>query len=737
MKTVEVAPDIATRYSNGQEQLLAGLRVVEMRIRWAVARARAVGLDPDDEFRGLYISDDHIDTLLGYEFGHHLWTRPVLGGAAPPPHSPSPAANGHDWPHALDRARRQWETRTRAGREAGVHYPLDHLARAFDLSPAEIDVLLIALAPELDPRYERFFAYLQDDVTRKRPSVDLILNLLAGSFEEKLQLRALLADDSPLIGSRLLLRLGDVNQMRQTPLLAQTVRPAANVIEYLLGRPALDESLAGNVELWLPGPATSLRHSAVMEQLLAACQRHAEPPLLAFFGPAGAGRQDAAAQLATEAGRPMLIIDLTALAAGETGLAEGLRLATRDGRLLGAALYLNHWEAALVNGRPQTSLFRQLLTYPHLVAVASAGPWQAGHRQPARAVYSMYFDVPDYEERLQLWEFHLDNPEELDLRQVAGHFRLTPGQIRDAAATARDLARWQGRTLTAEDLLAAGRAHSNQNLATLATKIQPRYTWADIVLPDDTMRQLQEMVNTVRHRPQVYDRWGFGRKMALGKGLNTLFAGESGTGKTMAADIMAGALGLDLYKIDLSTLVSKYIGETEKNLDHIFREAATSNAVLFFDEADAIFGKRSEVKDSHDRYANIEISYLLQRMEMYEGVVILATNLRANLDEAFTRRLHFVVEFPFPEADDRERIWRVNVPTEAPVAADLDFALLAQRFRITGGGIRNIILAAAFLAAEGGKPVGLAHILHAARREYQKMGRLLDEKLFSYEVSMP
>ena len=257
------------------------------------------------------------------------------------------------------------------------------------------------------------------------------------------------------------------------------------------------------------------------------------------------------------------------------------------------------------------------------------------------------------------------------------------------------------------------------------------------MLPSDTLAQLREMVATVRCRPQVYDHWGFGEKLALGKGLNALFAGESGTGKTMAADIMAGAIGLDLYKIDLSTVVSKYIGETEKNLDRIFNEAATSNAILFFDEADAIFGKRSEVKDSHDRYANIEISYLLQRMEAYDGIVILATNLRANLDDAFTRRLHFAVDFPFPEADDRERIWRLTAPPDLPLAPDVDFRLLAERFRIAGGNIRNIVLAAAFLAADQGQPVGMAHLLHAARREYQKLGRLLDEERFRHPAAAP
>ena len=195
---------------------------------------------------------------------------------------------------------------------------------------------------------------------------------------------------------------------------------------------------------------------------------------------------------------------------------------------------------------------------------------------------------------------------------------------------------------------------------------------------------------------------------------------------------MANELGLDLYKIDLSTLVSKYIGETEKNLDKIFSEAETSNAILFFDEADAIFGKRSEVKDAHDRYANIEVSYLLQRMETYNGVVILATNLRANLDDAFTRRLHFAIEFPFPEPADREHIWRVTFPKKTPLGDDVDFEVLSKRFRLAGGNIKNITLASAFLAAEKGTPVGMVHLLHASRREYQKMGRLIDESLFSW-----
>jgi len=231
----------------------------------------------------------------------------------------------------------------------------------------------------------------------------------------------------------------------------------------------------------------------------------------------------------------------------------------------------------------------------------------------------------------------------------------------------------------------------------------------------------------------VYGEWGFGRKLSLGKGLSVLFAGPSGTGKTMAAEIIAGELGLDLYKIDLSTVVSKYIGETEKNLSRIFIEAETSNAILFFDEADALFGKRSEVKDSHDRYANIEIGYLLQRMEEYEGVVILATNFRKNMDEAFVRRLHFTVEFPFPNEDDRRRIWERIWPQDTPKSSALNLDFMARRFELTGGNIRNIALASAFLAADNRNIVDMTHLLHATKREYQKMGKVVSESEFEFE----
>jgi SpoVK/Ycf46/Vps4 family AAA+-type ATPase len=345
------------------------------------------------------------------------------------------------------------------------------------------------------------------------------------------------------------------------------------------------------------------------------------------------------------------------------------------------------------------------------------------------------FPVPAYRQRTVLWQHFMGQPvlDEPDLELLAGQFALTSGQIRDAVSSARDASTQQQRSLESQDLFGAARAHSNPNLATLARKIDPRYSWDDIVLPEDSLTLLHEIVNTVRERPLVLEEWEVGKKLVSSTGVTVLFAGPPGTGKTMAAEVISNELKLDLFKIDLSTVVSKYIGETEKNLEQIFAEAQSSNAILFFDEADALFGKRSEVKDAHDRYANIEISYLLQRMEMYDGVTILATNLRANLDEAFTRRLQFSVNFPFPREPYRLRIWETLFPPKVPRDPEIDFAELAKRFRLAGGNIRNIIVNAAYLAAADGGRVTMKHLSHSTRRELQKMGRLPREEDLGFE----
>jgi SpoVK/Ycf46/Vps4 family AAA+-type ATPase len=274
------------------------------------------------------------------------------------------------------------------------------------------------------------------------------------------------------------------------------------------------------------------------------------------------------------------------------------------------------------------------------------------------------------------------------------------------------------------ELAAACRSVSCGRLGELATKVEPRYGWADLVLPTDRVTLLREVCDQVRHRTRVHDEWGFGSTVAHGTGLGVLFSGPPGTGKTMAAQVLAADVGLDLYRVDLSRVVSKYIGETEKNLSQIFDEARDGDAILFFDEADALFGRRSEVSDAHDRYANIETGYLLQRMEDHDGVVVLATNLRQNMDDAFLRRLRFLVDFPFPDEEHRRRIWQGHFPATAPLDPGVDCAHLAREFPVAGGSIKNIILNAAFLAAADGGTIRTEHLLAGTRREFDKVGKV-------------
>jgi ATP-dependent 26S proteasome regulatory subunit len=471
------------------------------------------------------------------------------------------------------------------------------------------------------------------------------------------------------------------------------------------------------------------------------------------------GKETVAEALCRERGLGLLVIDLDRLLAADDETFEtALDLAAREAVLQDAALLWQGFDGLLEDDRRgRRARFlgrvgdRDVSGGPLLAFLAGHADWEPSDALHEAGFVRLAVPLPDARERAELWRQALAGSElgdDVDLAALAVKFRFTAGQIRDAAATARGLSRaarardphGQGGPagpLPFADLLAASRLQSNPRLSALAQKIAPRYGWDDIILPRDRKEQLREICNTVKYRARVYEEWGFGRKLAMGKGVNILFAGPSGTGKTMAAEIIAGELGLDLYRIDLSTVVSKYIGETEKNLSKVFAEAETSNAVLFFDEADALFGKRSEVRDAHDRYANLEISYLLQRMEAYEGVVILATNLRKNMDDAFVRRLHFTVEFPFPGDGDRLRIWTGLWPDGVPRSPEVDLEFLAQRFEIPGGNIRNIAVAATFLAAADGGVVTMAHLIRALQREYQKMGKVtLPGEFGDYAVSV-
>jgi MoxR-like ATPase len=712
------------------KHLEAELLRIDVLIHREVLRWQRAGQDPTDAFRGQYVSDAEANALVKRPFGLS-WGQTVT----------LERGERQAYANALAQAEQHVQSLVEAAQQRGQTLRVEHLATAFGLDRFDLDTLLICLAPTLDLRYEKLYGYLQDDVTRKRPSVNLVLDLLCGPGAERLLRVSHFASDAPLFKYHILERMSEPGPGKP-PLLSHTLAVDEAIVAWLLGRYQPHADLGAHATLLWPEEDEADRLlSAPLEahlrcDALSKCVAPSEQPILVFYGLDEASQGAAARRLATQAGCPLLMVDLEAVIQAEQLPSHALRLALRDAHLTAAIPCLFGWDVCLTkDGTPPPDLLAQLCAHPDLVIVAGRVTWQPGGIDRERRLLWVKFPIPAYAQRRALWLHFLGQTEageELEVTALAGQFALTTGQIRDAVASARDRATQRGSSLNHHDLFAAARSHSSPRLATLARKLVPRYTWEDIVLPDDQLALLREIVATVRGRPLVLDEWGIGQKLASSAGVTILFAGPPGTGKTMAAEVMATELGLDLYKIDLSTVVSKYIGETEKNLERIFKEAENSNAILFFDEADALFGKRSEVRDSHDRYANIEISYLLQRMETYDGVTILATNLRANLDEAFTRRLQFIVDFPFPDEADRLRIWQTLFPTDVPHAPGLDLPLLARRFKLAGGNIRNIITNAAFLAAADGREVTMAHLLHSTRRELQKMGRLVGEMDFEF-----
>ncbi|HXF62552.1 MAG TPA: ATP-binding protein [Caldilineaceae bacterium] len=707
--------------------LQAELARIDQRVRAAVARWQQAGRDPNDAFRGLVIGDEEAESLLSLPFGGN-WGDLVSNGDA---HEPADGAveYGRTGAHVQPAHVQPWVS---VAERQGATLRLRHLAAAFGLDAFEVDAFLVCLLPALDLRYEQVYSYLQNDINRKRATVDLVLGLLVGAGGERLRWLAHFTPDAPLLRHGLLAYVHDGGQPPPS-LLAQSLAVDRTVIHWLLGGYHPPAELGARVELVSPesreaplilGPALA----AKLDQIATLPQ-----PLLLFSGPDRTTQDTAAGAFAARLSRPLLLADMGSLATlagqGQATLREGLSLVLRDARLTGAVAYLYGWDACLQGESTPASLLEMILSHPAPLIVAGRAVWQPQGVLRTRPVATLAFGLPDYARRQVLWRHYLAaaglDSATLDPVAPAAQFTLTAGQIRDAVAVACDRALGRQEPVTQEDLFAGARAASANRLAEMAHKIIPRYGWDDIILPDDQIRLLRELVATVRGRSRVLEEWGLGQKLASSAAVTVLFAGPPGTGKTMAAEVIAGDLGLDLYKIDLSNLVSKYIGETEKNLERVFTEAQSSNAILFFDEADAIFGKRSGVKDAHDRYANLEISYLLQRMETYDGVTILATNLRSNLDEAFLRRLQFAVDLPFPDEKHRLRIWQTLFPANVPRSDDVNLEEMARRFKIAGGNIRNILLNAAYLAAADGGVITMQHLLHGARRELQKMGRLV------------
>ena len=588
------------------------------------------------------------------------------------------------------------------------------LSYQLGLSEFERDALLLCVALELDTRIAALCGCLQGDALRAYPTFSLALRLFDDPAWDAL------SPQRPLRYWRLL----EINQPGATPLTHSALRADERIAHYVKGLNALDDRLA-NWLTGLRGPAQLSPSQGETVETVLWYWRHAPGdaalPVAQMLGADSQSKRLAARQAAAEMQRQLYGIAADELPTNQADLDLFTRLWQRESLLLPLALHVD----AQTHDSPEG--WRALDRFLTRAADAN-GLLLLGVRDamPELAAASFTVDVarPALSEQRAAW-LHLLGDERL-ANQLASQFNFN---LPDILAIADQVE--PATAVGGHDVWELCRARTRPRLDTLAQRLRPKATWEDLVTPEEPGRLLHAIADQVRGRAMVYEDWGFAQRMNRGMGISALFAGESGTGKTMAAEVIANDLRLDLYRIDLSAVVSKYIGETEKNLRRLFDAAEDGGAILFFDEADALFGKRSEVKDSHDRYANIEINYLLQRMEAYTGLAILATNMKTALDPAFVRRLRFIVNFPFPTPTDRQRMWQQAFPPETPLersdpATAVDFDRLA-RLSLTGGNIHSIVLNAAFLAAHAGTPVTMPLLLAAARTELRKLGKPINE----------
>lgn len=636
------------------------LTVLRARVATLVARQSDASGGSDHPLRGLYLTHDQAIGLLD-----------AGGSPGDPPLRPQPLGP-----------------------------QLSSVAQRCGLDAADIDVLIAALAPDIDSRFEKLYGYLHDDLTKRRATIGLSMTM-CGLEPASPDDRHRFATSGGLSVNALVLIDSD------GPFLSRTLRVPDFAADLLLGgtgcEPLLARFVVGAVTVEAP------EIDAVADILESSVLVHLTEGI-------GGSAAHVASAAAASLSRAALIIDVSLAATDELDMVVGA--VVRHQALTGAVAIIRPVED-LAERAPRAT--QQLAAGAGAVVFVGSRVWN-----PAWASTMpnhLPIDEPTPSALGAIWVRSLGaaavDPGAVEA--VQSSFRLSPEQIVRAATAVRSEARRAAR-LGLADLRAAARSQSAVGLDRLARRLEPISEWDDLILPHAVESQLRGLAVRVRWRDQVMQQWELGRGWR-NRGIAALFAGPSGTGKTTAAEVIARDLGYDMHAVDLSSVVDKYIGETEKKLEVIFTEAERTNTVLLFDEADAIFGKRSEVKDARDRYANIEVSYLLQRIERFAGLAILTTNLGANLDEAFTRRLDVMIDFPRPDAAARERLWRHEFrPTVPTDGLDLEFCAVA--FDLTGGSIRNTVITAAYLAAEAGRPVGMADVVAAVQREYRKMGRL-------------
>jgi len=586
-------------------------------------------------------------------------------------------------------------------------FPAMDLIERFDLSEFKWLSFMLAYAAQMDDRYEKMCAYLQDDVMKKRPSPMLCVRLF---MEESSTPEGLLSEFAreTVFGS-----LFD----RNAPDGQMIVR--REVLDYLSGNvPAI----SGGMRLFTGNPDGMMQTRFETARALDNAMNTGEQRAILLSGPAGCGKCFQIQHLCSRRGASCVFADMDALDHSAAAVADAAFLA----RLFGAYLCLYHLDGIDPDGGKSAppammiDAIRRIRVVKDAVFLLSR---QTIHPSLGMLAIDVVMEPTTENQRAELFDAcleRMDTAPDVDAFELASKFCFEPKQIAGACYQAAGMAKIHGKQVDAELIHRCCYRQVMSKLDELASPIKPNFTWDDIVMPAQQKKLLQHACSYVKHRHKVYQDWGFDKKISYGRGLSILFAGVPGTGKTMCAQIIAKQLNMEMYKINISQIVSKYIGETEKNLQAVFTEAKKANCILFFDECDALFGKRSEVKDAHDRNANVEVAYLLQQIEEHDGVVVLATNLLQNIDEAFMRRITYVVRFPFPDTQARREIYLRTIPKTTPVDEDIDWEFIADKFELSGGHIKNIVLSAAFSAAEEDQPISMRHMLNAAVGEMKK-----------------
>ncbi|KAB2951936.1 ATP-binding protein [Heliorestis acidaminivorans] len=622
--------------------------------------------------------------------------------------------------------------------KAGVFLPFAYMSHMLELSAFEKYVVMLSFLRHLDKKYEKIFGYLQDDVTRKSPTADLAIKLYLPG-EAGLRVTVLIQRMEEKLFRYFFLENQESSHSLERELLLDQ-----DLFYFILDIKGLRDSSNKRIKLFFPGVQVEplLIQQQWQDQLVRVLQ-DSQGPLACFIqGPPGSGKKLHVKSAGNQLKRTVIFIETrNILNLDGTLNNRQLNQALREALLHDAILCLTDFEELLdllanpdstglsTMDRLMTELLEELQGRVETLLILSTKPWSYSNRKSNFQWAVLEINLPNRIERKILWEniaYNLPLAEEIELYEVANKFNLTAGQIADACQEASRLTYWQGEeVISRQKLYQACYKQVSHKLNEKASLVFARYTMDDLILPEAQKKTLNQVCNHVKYRHVVLDEWGFDKKLPYGKGLSMLFCGPPGTGKTMAAQVIAHELGLEMYKIDLSQIVSKYIGETEKNLQEMFEEAKKSNAILFFDECDALFGKRTEVKDARDRYANLETSYLLQKIEEFEGVSILATNFINNIDDAFMRRIHYVLHFPFPDEKSREMIWRYVFPEKTPLSKQIDYAFLAKQFEFSGGRIKNIAVNSAFLAAAEGKEVSMSQLIRATKDELTKQGKVV------------